>query len=463
MNINDCTLPQLLETEGFACACGKRHRAWPLRFLAVEPGCLGRLPEALRALGVRKPFVVMGENGREAAGRQVLSLLDGAGIPCQSLCLRGSPRILPDERSLAQVEAALPADCDFVLGVGSGVINDLCKMAAKGRSLASGIVGTAPSMDGYASNSAAMELGGVKTTVYTACPSLILCDTEILRRAPGELLTSGFGDMAAKIVSIADWRIARPITGEYYCEEIARLMEGACARTLASADAFFRREEPAVRTVTEGLVLSGIASSFAGVSRPASGTEHTVSHLLEMFALARGKPGALHGIQVGYGLRLALELYKGLCAYRPGKADVERAAAFDRGPWEQGLRRVFGPQAEPLIAGAEKDGRYEPEAIRRRGLRALERWDAIMEIARPVAARAEEVNRLLDLAGIPAIWEPERMGFTLADAENALRYSPDLRDRYILTSLCRDVGYICSAVGKERRIVRKESQCQNTQ
>ena len=48
-----------------------------------------------------------------------------------------------------------------------------------------------------------------------------------------------------------------------------------------------KREKNAVAALMEGLVLSGIAMSYIGNSRPASGSEHHMSHYWEMMFLLR--------------------------------------------------------------------------------------------------------------------------------------------------------------------------------
>lgn len=437
----DTKLQDLIQPEGFPCSCGRIHCALPLKYADVAPGCLKDLPSVLNRLGFSRPFIVMDGNTRRAAGDAALSLIRQEGISSDVFCFPEGMDILPNEEGMAMLVEALPPGCDFILGIGSGVINDLCKITAFNRGMECGIVATAPSMDGYASNSSAMELKGVKTTVYTVCPSIVLCDTEIMRHAPLRMLQSGFADMAAKMISIPDWKIASLITGEYYCEEIASLMTRACVNVLDAAEQIQSRDGEAVRSLSEGLVLSGLASSFAGVSRPASGMEHTVSHLLEMFAIARGMRPAPHGIQVGYGTRIALKLYREAVTFEPSKELAEAAcASFDASSWRAEMHRVFGDQADGLIELAEAEGRNEPGAVLARADAALRRWPEIKEIIIDTLAWEDRLTKGLDLMGIPQINEPQQMGYSTEEAGNAVLRSPDLRSRYIFTSMCRDIA-----------------------
>ena len=201
------------------CTCGREHPA-PDITVEIAPGALRWLPALLTELGVVHPFLLMDGNTWTAAGERAERLLSDAGITLQTVCLPASPK---PEADMTTVEALLKeiGVCDFVLGIGSGVINDLCKMIGLKTGLRTGIVATAPSMDGYASNSSAMIVHGVKQTIYNQTPVLGVCDLEILQNAPLVMRGAGIGDMAAKAISIAEWRISNMVTGEYYCDAIA--------------------------------------------------------------------------------------------------------------------------------------------------------------------------------------------------------------------------------------------------
>lgn len=439
--LHELSLGALVAPEGFECACGRRHCALPLRRVIIEPGAIEKLPDAVSELGVRRVLLVTGEHSERVAGRHVAESLTLRGFDVHHISLHGAPKVLPNEEYAAVLDASCAADTELILGVGSGVINDLCKLTSASRGIPCAIAATAPSMDGYASDSSAMELSGIKTTIYTTCPSLIVCDTEIMRHAPMEMITAGFGDMAAKLISVADWKIAHLITGEYYCDEIAALMSRAYSAVLSSAPGLRARKSEAVSTLTEGLVLSGIASAFAGVSRPASGTEHTFSHLLEMFALARGAQGSLHGLQVGCGVRETLKLYERAYDFTPSEKTCRAASGgFDEQRWRRDMRAVFGAQADELIRRAEDERRNAPENIYARGMAAVNNWGAIRAVIAEVLNERPRLESALDSLNVPSVENIAELGFTPDEAHLALAHSKDLRSRYIFTGMCADIG-----------------------
>jgi glycerol-1-phosphate dehydrogenase [NAD(P)+] len=252
---------------------------------------------------------------------------------------------------------------------------------------------------------------------------------------------AGIGDMAAKAISIAEWRISHLVTGEYLCEPIAGMTLSAFRETVDHAAEIMRGELRAVRGLAEGLILSGIASSMAQVSRPASGSEHTVSHLMDMLTIARGLPHNLHGAQVGYGVRLALAAYDALLeADDPLRYAAGAAAQYHPRLWERDMRRVFGTQADSLIADAQREGRNTPEALRSRTANAAAHWPEIQAVLQGVAAQKQQITAALDIADIPQLREPQHLGLSPGDVLDAFVYARDLRSRYIFPGLVSDLG-----------------------
>lgn len=67
---------------------------------------------------------------------------------------------------------------------------------------------------------------------------------------------------------------------------------------LADADNVASRDPKVIGDIMEGLVLTGVAMSFIGNSRPAAGCEHHMCHFWETLELQEGKIPVLHGTKV---------------------------------------------------------------------------------------------------------------------------------------------------------------------
>ena len=449
------SLQDLIRPTGYDCGCGKRHLC-ALDFLAIGPGVLVQVPDMVRAMGCRKPFVVFDENTRKAAGDRVCALLDGAGIPYvpyQVPC-RGD-RLAPAEWEVGSVLMHFDPACDLLLGVGSGVINDICKVVAHAAGLKNAIVGTAPSMDGYASNSSAMEVNGIKMTLFDQVPQGILLDTDVLCRAPMRMLWAGLGDMAAKFISVCEWRISHIVTGEYYCEDVAGLMRSGVRKVIAAADGIPQHDPQAIQAIAEGLVISGIAMAYAGISRPASGLEHQFSHIWEMMALDRGRPYDLHGIQVGVSTMLMMKLYRKFRTIRPDRATAEawwRAMTPEK--WEAMIRRIFGRCAPDILALETIERKNDPAAHEARLSRIIAHWDDILSVVNEELPAYESLRGILAKTGMPL--RPSEIGISVRDTVDAFLGSRDVRNKYQSSTLLWDLGLTEEFAGYLEKVAESE-------
>ena len=441
-HLSEMSLAELTREEGIRCSCGKVHRCG-LRFYRAGAGAVRFLPEALEKLGRKHPMVVMDSNTEKAAGDRVRKVLREAGIPMAEFVFpEREGKIEPDERALGALAMAVDPACDVLIAVGSGVINDCCKVMAHACRLPSMVVCTAPSMDGYCSNSASMIQNRLKVSLYNACPEAIIADTEILATAPDIMLQAGLGDMLAKYVSVCEWRISHLVHGDPYCEEIAGMVRACLRKIVSHADGLMNREPEALEAVLEGLVISGISMAFAEISRPASGLEHYFSHLWEMQALQRGKPSDLHGIQVGVGTLLVLWIYEHMLNMDSvDTARAERAmAAFSQQAWEERMRSIFGSVTPSVLEIERKVGKNRPETQRAHLQRIAENWPAIRQIIREELPPREQVYELMRRCGMPLT--PADLGLSAEDTVAALLGSREIRDKYLTSSLLWDLGLL---------------------
>ena len=438
------TLSQLVRPEGYACKCG-RHHVCALKYLNIGRGIVSEVPKMVAAMGKKKPFVVCDGNTWAVEGRRVDEILTDAGIDhvvyVVPLEKPENVRIAPAEWETGSIIMHFDPTCDMFLAVGSGVINDLCKVAAHATGRPTAVVGTAPSMDGYASNSSSMEMNHVKVSLYNHGPEGILLDSEILAQAPMRMLWAGLGDMVAKYIAVCEWRISHIVTGEYYCGDVAELMRAALRKLMAVSDRITSRDPDAIAAIAEGLVLAGVGMAFAQVSRPASGLEHYFSHMWEMMALERGVPYDLHGIQVGVGTLLSMKIYRKLLSdgTRPDRQRAEaHIRAFDRGEWEAQVRRIFGKTADEIIAIEDKVHKNDPARHARRLDNIIAHWDDILSIIREELPDYDALHDAMAATGMPLT--PADIDIPTEDVVNAFVGARDIRDKYLSCSLLWDLG-----------------------
>lgn len=426
------------EMNGKPCDCGREH-SFSSRVISGK-GVVKQLPDLVRELGGSRAYVLSDPNTWRAAGENVVGLLEGQGVKTVSWCLPAdAPE--PDEHSVGSALMHYDTACDIIIGVGSGVINDIGKLLSTWTNKPYIIVATAPSMDGYASATSSMVRGGMKISLNSKSPEGIIGDTDILCTAPLHMMRSGLGDILAKYVAICEWRISHLITGEYYCERIAQLVRRALKRCIDGAPGLLNREESAVQAVFEGLVLSGVAMNFAGLSRPASGVEHYISHVLDMRSVEFGTPCDLHGIQCAVGTRIAVGLYEKLVKITP---DREKALAyvesFDYDGWSNQLRSLFGKGAQAMIDLEKKEGKYDKVKHTARLEKILGCWDEILAIIAQELPLADQLEQLMDSLDMPKTLS--QLGTADEELPLIFQATKDIRNKYVLSHLAWDLGVI---------------------
>ena len=295
-----------------------KHRA-PIEKYEISSGAIKKIPEILKEY--KRIYVVADTNTYRVAGKAVEELLKANGMHYNTYVFTKSP-VLPNEDSIGKVLLNFrPLDAkpnifeyhpmpDFILAVGSGSINDICRITSYRIGIPYGIVATAPSMDGYASAGSPILHDGTKSTIQATTPKYIIADLDVLKDAPYEMMLAGIGDMFGKYPGILDWELARDYSGEYFCDKISRDVIEATNKCLENGYKLIDRDPETVRNVMEGFLVTGLGMAFVGNSRPASGAEHIIAHAWELFDVEGGKPPHLHGLEVCEGTRLVAIMYK---------------------------------------------------------------------------------------------------------------------------------------------------------
>ncbi len=423
----------------FLCSCGKIHSAI-IDDIVIENDAISKLPEYVRRYTDGKAFIIADNNTFKAAGEKVVSVFDKNNIEYSKFIFSGD--VTPDEHSVGACTMHFDSKCDIVVAIGSGVINDIGKIISSATNKPYIIVATAPSMDGYASQTSSMEMDGLKVSINSKCANVIIGDIDVLKNAPLKMLKSGLGDMIAKYISICEWRISNLITNEYYCEQIASLVRKAVDKCVSNAQKLLVRDDEAVKAVFEGLVIGGVAMTYASVSRPASGIEHYFSHLWDMRGLEFNTPVDLHGIQCGIGTYIASGLYEKLKDITPDKeAAIKFVEGFNNDAWNDELRTFIGKGAEAMIALEEKDKKYCPIKHKERIEKIIKNWDGILQIVNEEVPSQSFIGELLDKIDAPK--RPEEIKI----CDSILPYfkaTKDIRDKYVLSRLFWDIGVIDS-------------------
>lgn len=303
----------------FNCTCERGSHKAPIEGYEVCSGAIYKIPEILK--DYKKIYLVADKNTFRVVGEKVEKILKEYNMHFSTLVL-DDEIVLPNVQTLGKIilhanDVSAKSDIfsysplpDFILAVGSGTVNDSCRLASYRLNLPYGVVATAPSMDGYASAGTPFLHSGSKSTVQCTTPKFIIGDLDVLKDAPFKMMLAGIGDMFGKYTGILDWELARDYLGEYFCDKIAKDVIDATNKCLENGYNLVNRDKESVKNIMDGLFVTGIGMAFTGNSRPASGSEHIIAHAWELYDIENNKAPNLHGLEVCEAARLVANMYK---------------------------------------------------------------------------------------------------------------------------------------------------------
>lgn len=396
------------------CKCGKDHTC-PTEAVEIGSGVLPKIVELCQ--GYEKILLVADQNTYQACGREVESLL---GDKLQRLvCYQtGDKPLIPDEAALETLEAAVTGETQLIVGVGSGVINDICKQVSFVKNLPYYIVATAPSMDGYTSVGSALILKGMKVTLNARPPKAVIADTRVLKSAPLDMIQAGVGDILGKHSCLNDWKLSALVNGEYFCETVCNLVYEAVDTVGKLTEAAVARDEEALGALMEALVAVGFEMSYVGNSRPASGSEHHLSHYFEITGILNDAPYFSHGIDVIYSAVVTAAVRDKVLKTAAPKPFTHDAAA-----WEAEIRRIYSSSADEVIKLQNKMGWYDVDGYQN----VCDKWEQIKAVLATAPTEAEMLDMVkrigLDYDEFVKLYGQKKI-------DDAILYAKDLKDRY---------------------------------
>ena len=395
------------------CVCGKEHIT-AIRDVRIASGLVHQVGAILTENQFPKKLLLVADTNTLKAADGIVESLKDFDIEYKIYdYLR-----VAEMKHVEELEALIKGRDIAVLSVGTGSVNDPCRLATARQNKLLCIFATAPSMDGFASYSSPIVAGGFKSSYDAKSPEVIIGDTKILASAPTELKATGFGDMLAKYVGLVDWQISSLLTGEYYCEKVAALTRSAVDELMVLAPKVVGNDEYTAGKIFEALVKTGIAMSFTQNSRPASGCEHIIAHLIECVELRDNIIPNLHGEDVGVCTLEMLKFYNELANH----AEID--TQYESVDWED-VYSYYGEMADNVRELNHPDNVIDdvkPEKLK-------ECWPEIVKIIHSVPSY-EECLAAMKTAGckitVADIGKSQKL---FADC---VKYSPYMRKRLTL-------------------------------
>jgi glycerol-1-phosphate dehydrogenase [NAD(P)+] len=420
--------------------------------LVLRSGALENIPGLLgKFFGNKGVCLIADENTYAAAGRKVREILESAGIPVAGEHIfPGEPRLHAEYSHVREIKRLIPSLPGYPglapVAIGAGTVNDLVKCAAHELALPYLCVPTAASVDGFTPNGAALLMDGFKQTVPCSAPLALAADTEVIARAPAFLSSSGFGDLASKIIAGTDWIVAEtagsagapqaPAIDPLCWAMIQNGLTEALDRSVNAA----RGNREAIGTLFKSLAVTGFAMQRYKNSRPVSGAEHLFSHVWEMEDLS------FNGVPVTHGHKVAVGTL-GATAF------TELFFADPKGPPEppRGFKRPSQEERRAEVSAAFKGSRAH-DGVVKTALEKLmdnQRAETVNQAVRDSwkELRDRVLDRLVPYAGLRALLEqagcpvkPEDAGLNRAYAIATARRAQMIRNKYSILDLSWDMG-----------------------
>ncbi len=423
--------PESLLGKSFECECGKVHTV-PTKSVLYSDDIFENIPDIIRDIFPAERITIIADvRTFEVAGRKVESFLKRAGILVKRMIIPDpSPDKTPvcdDKTHQKMLDELEPTD--LILGVGSGVVNDLSKWVSFDRSIPYIIFATAPSMNGYTAANIAAIVNGLKTIIYAKPPLGVLASPEIIVNAPSELISAGLGDVLAKPVSTADWIMNNFLFDEYFCEFCTKLISEIEPIYFDNPEGIKSRDPEAIKALFDALIYSGIAMTIAGTSAPASGGEHLLSHTLDMLSLVDGKKHDLHGKQVGLGTIFAAGLYERIFAIDSAKLKFP----------ENTVREEFWKKLTRVVR-KEYEQKEEKMEIVREKLSVPDNWNQLMGKLQAAYRSPYSIRDCLKRAG--AAYRIDDLVVPEERVRLAVLHMHEIRSRFTIVDLARMVDIL---------------------
>jgi glycerol-1-phosphate dehydrogenase [NAD(P)+] len=379
----------------------------------------------------------------------ICQILKGSGQKFEVIWLEPdrTGQVHTDFAQINTVKARLQK-ASAILSVGSGTVTDIAKHACHVYQQEAGIGAlpfvvyqTANSVSAYTSNMAPTFVDGVKRTLPSRYPDLLICDLETLRDAPHEMTVAGVGDLLAAFGSYADWWLAYRLGLDKSYTEFAQTLMGPL-------DKIFLEQSEGLKTGTlestsilaKLIALGGLAMSLSHATAPLSGYEHVISHVLDLVAEQKGRPLAQHGTQVALATILTTSAYQTLFdEFEPAEVNLEHCYPTEAQIKER-IEDSFHELDPSGRVAAECWSDYKIKLEAWHAQRAdfkdvLSDWPIIRAHLGSLVKPPEAVSQILHAVLSPVRFEELTPAPTRADIQFAFRNAPLIRHRFTLGDL----------------------------
>lgn len=384
-----------------------------LKKVVIKSGARKEIDVLINEIGgFKKILVVSDVNTKKAAGQEFFKLLNKK-FDLKEVVLKNG--VEPEIKICEKIIKAAKG-FDFILAVGSGTINDICKYSSFKLRIPYAVFATAASMNGYASSTASIKIGKFKTSLKAKLPAAIIVDLDVIKVAPKRLIASGFGDLMCRPSCQIDWFLSKLLVGTEFKNAAFDITKDYEKWLLKNFNHFKKNEPKALEILMKALITSGISMHISGGSMPASQSEHLIAHNLEMLFPAKAKK-LLHGELVALTTLYSLALQNHILKEKPEIKIKNISKSF--------FVKTFG-KAEGSKAFAEYQAKIKELKGTQNKLRNL--YKKLEKEFQRISIDEKVLRKMFGALSLPI--NNKKAGFTDKEFEKAAKTAGLIRNRF---------------------------------
>ncbi len=391
-------------------------------------------------------IIIADDNTFHAAGKTVLECLQHSDIHVlEPFIFPGTPTLHAEYKHVEALKGLLETQPDVIpIAVGSGTVNDLVKRSVSELDRRYMVVATAASVDGYSSSGAPIVQNGFKKTMPCPAPLAIVADIEVLREAPFKMTAAGYADLMSKVPAGADWIVADFVGEDPIQSPIWTMIQPPLKTWLGAPEQLQKGDAQALEFLFEGLTMTGFAMQAMNSSRPASGADHLLSHILDMqhHRDAEGQ-SVSHGFQVSIGTLGSTALMEVVFARDIRQLDIDALCQRWKS-WEERereIRQAF--EGTPIIdrVVVECRAKYIPaDQLRKRLEQISGGWDMLNRKVKEQLFPYQQLKTMLQAADCPVA--PEQINLPKEHLRELYTLAQMIRNRYTILDLAYELGWL---------------------
>ena len=359
------------------------------------------------------------------------------------ICLDDGHEKLHADETVLDTASAATKDCDVIVTIGSGTITDIGKIAAlRNGDLPHVVVQTAASVDGFTDNVSVVLQNGVKRTVPSRWPSVVLADVVTIGTAPHEMNVAGLGEAISLFTAPADWYLSFLLgLDKTFHPASLTMLQSTAAEPPNWAIGIANGEAEAVTELTRLLALRGIVSGVSNTTACLSGVEHVISHMLDLHNAALNKPIGLHGAQVGVASLVASKLWREVIDTKIIQPELLRKPDVKK--IEARINSAFSHLGKSIVEECWRDAQKKHKSI-------IDNWENFERLINSWPQKAHEFEKLvtpsntlrsaLKMSGAPSSFQSLNPSISIDITRWAVQNCFLMRNRFNLIDLLDLLG-----------------------